>query len=69
MITGYNQPTKSKTNAILSENPPLLTTLPPHVVRDMMCKGTVIHPVPKSCTTETIFYKLKGQFGQDWPEV
>ena len=43
MITGYNQPSKSMTKVILSENPPLLATLPQQVAKDMMCKGTVHH--------------------------
>ena len=41
MITGYEQPTKPMTKVILSENHPLLATLPPQVVWDMMCKGKV----------------------------
>ena len=46
MITGYNQPTKSMTKMILSENPPLWAALP-QVSRDMMCKGTVCILCPK----------------------
>ena len=58
MITGYDQSTKPMTKVLVLECPPLLATLPPHVAKDMMCKGTV-HILCQSCTTETIFSKLK----------
>ena len=59
MITGYDQPIKPMTIVILSENPPLLATLPPQVAKGMMCKGTVCILCQKSCTTEKFFSKLK----------